>query len=72
MGRIELYAKFVLNAEKPLKQALDPAMDGSLRSRDSASLRRQLPASEAGPPLDQILDLHLQIVVWFYFTGINR
>ena len=40
-------------ASRALKQALDPS------HRLLASLRRQLSASEAGPPLDQILDPHL-------------
>ena len=39
------------------------AADCSLRSRNSASLRRQLSASEAGPPPDQILDPHLDLII---------
>ena len=46
-------------ASRARLRALDPAADSSLHYRDSASLRRQLSASEAGCPLDQILDPHL-------------
>ena len=43
----------------PLSGPWTPAAYCSLRSHDSASLRRQLSAAEAGAPLDQILDPHL-------------
>ena len=43
-------------ASRALKQALDPGR------RMLASLRWQLSASEAGPPLDQILDPHLLLL----------
>ena len=44
----------------PLRGPWSLAADCLICSCDSASLRRQLCASEAGPPLDQILDPHLQ------------
>ena len=37
------------------------ATDSSLRLRDSALLRWQLSALQAGAPLDQILDPHLYV-----------
>ena len=43
----------------PLSGPWTPAAKGSLCSHDSASLRRQLLASEAGAPPDKILDPHL-------------
>ena len=46
-------------ASRALKRALDPG------HRMLASLRRQLSASEAAPPLDQILDLHLAVQTHF-------
>ena len=39
-----------------------PATDCSLCSHDSALLHQQLLASEAGTPLDQILDPHLIVL----------
>ena len=46
----------------PLSRPWTPAADCSLHLHDSALLRRQLLASEAGAPLDQILDPHLDLV----------
>ena len=43
----------------PLSRPWTPATECSLCLHDSASLHRQLSASEAGAPLDQILDPHL-------------
>ena len=58
--RMHIWALKTQKLPGPLSGPWTPAADCSLRSRDSASLRRQLSASEAGPPaLDQILDPHL-------------
>ena len=43
----------------PLSGPWTPATECSLHSHDSSSLYQQLSASEAGAPLDQILDPHL-------------
>ena len=49
---------------KNLKASWTLAADCLLHSCDSTSLHQQLSASEAGPPLDQILDPHLNVISW--------
>ena len=58
--RMYIWALKTQKLPGPLSGPWTPAADCSLHSRDSASLRQQLSASEAGAPLDQILDPHLQ------------
>ena len=59
--RMHIWALKTQKLSGPLSGPWTPAADCSLRSCDSASLHRQLSASEAGaPPLDQILDPHLE------------
>ena len=55
--RMHIWASKTQKLPGPLSGPWTPAADCS---RDSASLHRQLSASVAGPPLDQILDPHLQ------------
>ena len=57
--RMHIWASKTQKLPGPLSGPWTPAAECSLHSRDSASLRRQLSASEAGPPLDPILDPHL-------------
>ena len=57
--RMHIWASKTQKLPGPLSGPWSPAAECSLRSRDSASLRRQLSASEAGAPPDQILDPHL-------------
>ena len=57
--RLHIWALKTQKLPGPSSGPWTPAADCSLRSPDSALLRRQLSASEAGPPLDQILDPHL-------------
>ena len=60
--RMHIWALKTQKLLGPVNRPWSPATDCSLRSRDSASLHRQLSASEAGPPpLDQILDPHLKV-----------
>ena len=59
-GRMHIWALKTQKLPGPLSGPWTPAANCSLRSRDSALLRRQLSASTPGaPPLDQILDPHL-------------
>ena len=55
----------------PLSGPWTPGTDSSLRSHDSTPLHRQLSASEAGAPLDQILDPHLLLVNFCDFLVIS-
>ena len=62
--RMHIWASRTQKLPGPLSGPWTPAAECSLHSHDSASLRRQLSASEAGaPPLDQILDPHL-LIYW--------
>ena len=65
-----MWENVYLSIKKPkafraLKFALHPGHRCSLRLRDSTSLRRQLSASEAASPFDQILDPHLKRLLCF-------
>ena len=57
--RMHIWALKTQKLPGPLSGPWIPAAKGSLRSHDSALLHRQLSASEAGAPLDKILDPHL-------------
>ena len=60
--RMHIWALKTQKLPGPLSGPWTPATDCSLHSRDSALLRQQFSASEAGPPLDQILDPHLGVM----------
>ena len=64
--RMHIWASKTQKLPGPLSGPWTLAAECSLHSCDSASLCRQLSASEAGPPpLDQILDPHLENVSLF-------
>ena len=57
--RMHIWASKTQKLPEPLSGPWTPAAEGSLGSRNSASLCRQFSSSEAAPSLDQILDPHL-------------
>ena len=63
--RIHIWALKTQKLPEPLSGPWTPAAKGLLHLHDSASLRRQLSVSEAGAPLDKILDPRLVLMIYF-------